>query len=95
MLVEHGLTDSNELYKFVGGIFMSISSAKLNVPYLQTVYQADAAHMKFDKYTLYSCYGITPNCKFGNQDKEGWVKFWEFAKRVHPCLKFQLQIETP
>ncbi len=23
---------------------------------------------------------------FGNEDREGWVKFWEFAKRVHPRL---------
>jgi hypothetical protein len=60
MLVEHGLVDSNELHRFVGGIFMSISSAKQNVSYLQTVYQADATHVNFGKNTLYSCYGITP-----------------------------------
>ena len=65
------------------------------MPLLQTVYQADAAHMNFGKYTLYPCYGITANCNaslvalaivFGNEDKEGWVKFWEFAKSVHPYL---------
>jgi hypothetical protein len=47
---------------FLCGIFLSISGAKNTVPLLQTVYQADAAHMNFGKYTLYSCYGITANC---------------------------------
>ncbi len=61
---------------------MSIAPAKNSVPLLQTaVYQADAAHMNFGKYTLYSCYGITSNCNlfpvafgivFSNEDKEGW-----------------------
>ncbi len=62
------------------GVFLSISAAKNEVPLLQTVYQADAAHMNFGRYTLYSCYGITTNCNafpvafgiiFGNEDKEG------------------------
>jgi hypothetical protein len=60
-------------------IFLSISAAKNTVPCLQTVYQANAAHMNFGKYTLYSCYGITANCNafpvafgiiFGNEDKK-------------------------
>jgi len=81
--------------KFVTGIFLSISAAKKTVPLLSPVYQADAAHTKFGKYTLYSCYGITANCNafpvafgivFGNEDKEGWEKFWHFTKNQHPCL---------
>jgi transposase-like protein len=51
--------------------------------------------MSFGKYTLYSCYGTTANCNtfpvalailFGNEDKEGWVQFWNFAKSLHPSL---------
>jgi hypothetical protein len=82
MLVEGGLEDG--LHTFVSGIFMCTSAAKQTVPLLQTVYQADAAHMNFGKYTLYACYGITANRNaspvafgivFGNEDKEGWLSF--------------------
>ena len=60
------------------------------VPYLQNVFQADAAHMNFGKYTLFSCYGSTANANtspidfailFGNEDKAGWEAFFEFAKK--------------
>jgi hypothetical protein len=80
---------------FLCGIFLSISGAKNTVPLPQTVYQADAAHMNFGKYTLYSCYGITANCNafpvaigiiFGNEDKDGWERFWKFTSTQHPCL---------
>ncbi len=65
---------------------MSYSNAV--VPYLQDVFQADAAHMNFGKYTLFSCYGSTANANtspiafailFGNEDKASWEAFWEFA----------------
>jgi hypothetical protein len=71
--------DNTAAPTFLCGIFLSISGAKNTVPLLQTVYQADAAHMNFGKYTLYSCYGITANCNafpvafgiiFGNEDKD-------------------------
>jgi hypothetical protein len=51
--------------------------------------------MSFGKYTLYSCYGTTANCNtslvafgilFGNEDKDGWIEFWNFAKSIHPSL---------
>ena len=80
---------------FVTGVFLSTAAAKNSVPLLQTVYQADAAHMNFGKYTLYSCYGITANCNalpvalgivFGNEDREGWGLFWKFAKSHHPMI---------
>jgi hypothetical protein len=83
------------LHKFVSGIFLATSTAKQNVPMLQMVYQSDAAHMNFGKYTLYSCYWITADCNaspvafgivFGNEDKSGWVEFWTFAKKIYPCL---------
>ena len=72
---------------------MSYSNAV--VPYLQDIFQADAAHMNFGKYTLFSCYGSTANANtspiafailFGNEDKASWEVFWEFAKEQHPCL---------
>ena len=34
---------------FVTGVFLSIDAAKDSVPLLQTIYQADAAHMNFGK----------------------------------------------
>jgi hypothetical protein len=74
------------------------------VPHLQRLFQADACHMNFGKYTLYSCYGTTANCNtflvafailFGNEDKDGWVQFWEFAKSLHPSLnRFDTTIIT-
>ena len=50
MIVEGGLL--NELHKFVSGIFMCTSAATQTAPLLQTVYQADAAHMNFDTYLI-------------------------------------------
>jgi hypothetical protein len=70
--------------KFFSGIFFSTSGAQKALPFLQRVFEADACHMNFGKYTLYSCYGTTANCNtypvafgilFGNEDKEGWMDF--------------------
>jgi hypothetical protein len=70
--------------RFLCETFLSISAAKIIVPLLQTVYQADAAHMNFGKYTIYSCCGITANCNafpvafgiiFDNNDKDGCDRF--------------------
>jgi hypothetical protein len=80
---------------FVSGICFSVTGARNVVPHLQRVFQADACHMNFGKYTLYSCYGTTANCNtfpvaiaffFGNEGKDGWVQFWNFAKSLHPSL---------
>ena len=69
--------------------------AENTVPLLQSVFQADAAHMNFGKYTLYSCYGTTANGNtfpvaiaiiFGNEDKDGWTRFWKFVKTIHPSI---------
>ncbi len=81
--------------KFFTGILFSTPGAQKAVPFFQQVFQADACHMNFGKYTLYSCYGTTANCNtypvafkifFGNEDKEGWMDFWDFAKSVHPSI---------
>jgi hypothetical protein len=51
--------------------------------------------LSFRKYALSSCYGTTANCNtypvafgilFGNEDKEGWMGFGDFAKSVHPSI---------
>ena len=90
--------------KFMSGIFISISAAQRVVPHLQRVIQADACHMNFGKYTLYSCYGTTANCNtfpvamailFGNEDKEGSVQFWKFALSLHPSLDLEEQPSSP
>ncbi len=81
--------------KFVTGVFFSTIPARTVVSLLQTAYQADAAHMNFGQYTLFLCYGTTANSNafpialaivFGNEAKDSWVKLWQFAKGVHPCL---------
>jgi hypothetical protein len=55
-----GLEDGPQ-YQFLTGIFISPSTSKKQVPFLQEVLQADAAHMNFGKYTLYSVYGTNAN----------------------------------
>ncbi len=81
--------------KFFSGILFSKLGARKAVPFLQQVFQADACHVNFGKYTFYSCYGTTANCNtypvafgilFGNEDKEGWKVFWNFAKLVHSSI---------
>jgi hypothetical protein len=77
------------------GIFISLSASKEQVPFLQEVLQADAAHMSFGKYTLYSVYGTNANgtmsalgfaLLFGNEDKQSWTQFWNFIKKTHPIV---------
>jgi hypothetical protein len=98
MLAQGGLgplSFGEEEPKFVTGVFFSTMPARTVVPLLQTTYQADAANTNFGKYTLISCYGTTANSNtfpialaivFDNETKDSWVKFWQFAKGVHPCL---------
>jgi hypothetical protein len=83
------------LLKFFSGILSSILGAQKAVPFLQQVFQADACHMSFGKYTLHSFYGTTANSNtypvafgilFRNEDKEGLMDFWDFAKLVHRSI---------
>jgi hypothetical protein len=80
-----GFEDGPQL-KFLTGIFISPSTSKEQFPFLQEVLQADAAHMSFGKYTLYSVYGTNANgtmsvlgyaLLFGNEDKKSWTQFLE------------------
>jgi hypothetical protein len=68
-------------FEFLAGIFISSSTSKEQFPFLQEVLQADAAHMSFGKYTLYSVYGTNANGTmsalgfaflFGNEDKQSF-----------------------
>jgi hypothetical protein len=95
VLEQAGLLDVASKTQFVSGIFLSLAQARSTVPLLPNVYQADAAHTNFGKYTLYSCLGIDANSNtfpvalaliFGNEDKEGWVWFWEIVKNLHGCV---------
>ncbi len=82
-------------FRFLMGIFISPSTTKEQFPFLQEVLQADAAHMSFEKYTLYSVYGTNANgtmsalgfaLLFGNEDKQSWTQFWNFIKKAHPII---------
>ena len=81
--------------KFLTGIFIATSTSKLQGPFLQDVIQADAAHMSFGKYTLFSAYANTANGTMaplgftmivGNEDMMNWVRFWKFIWSVHPII---------
>jgi hypothetical protein len=79
----------------VHGILFAPSTSKRTAPYLKCIYQADAAHLNWGKYTLYSAYGTTAEAQcstiafgilFGNEDKESWKQFWTFTVGVHPWM---------
>jgi len=81
--------------KFLNGIFVAPLFAKANVPHLQKVFMADACHLNFGKYTLFSCYGVTANSNtspvafaiiFGNKSTSTWRQFWKYALELHPSL---------
>jgi hypothetical protein len=80
---------------FLDGIFFTPSFSQGTVPELQRLFMADACHLNFGKYTLYSCYGISANANmfpvrfaiiFGNENLLGWKAFWRFVIKIHPCL---------
>jgi len=81
---------------FLHGIFFAPSFSQATVPELQHLVMADACHLNFGRYTLYSYYGITANSNmfpvgfaivFGNENLFSWKEFWKFIIELHPCLK--------
>lgn len=89
------LGDEVDAYSFVTEFFFSPSTAKESVPRLQRVFQADAAHTAFGKYTLFSMYGTSANgtmfpvalgLVFGNETKASWVSFCKFVADTHPTI---------
>ena len=86
--------DENRL-QFLNGIFFAPSFVKQTVPQLQKVFMADACHLHFGKYTLFSCYGMTANSNaspvafailFGNENTSTWRQFWKYCRDLHPCI---------
>jgi hypothetical protein len=82
-------------FQFLTGIFISPSTSKKQSPFLQKVLQADAAHMRFGKYTLHSVYVTNANgamsalgfaLLFGNEDTQSWMQFWKFIKKTHQIV---------
>jgi hypothetical protein len=64
-LLVNQLGSKNDGLTFLNGMFFVTSFAKTSVPYLKDMFMADACHLQFGKYTLFSCYGITaktPTC---------------------------------
>lgn len=53
--------DFDDEYKFIIEILFAPGTATHTVKYLQDVFQADAAHLQYGKYTFYSSYGSTAN----------------------------------
>ncbi len=60
------------------------SFAQKTVPHLKGMFMADACHLNFGKYTLFSCYGVTANenmspvafaILFGNECGYAWKQF--------------------
>jgi hypothetical protein len=98
MLMDGGLSlpaEVGEESKFFTGIIFSPSYCKDAVPELQDLYQVDACHTQFGKYTLYSLYGTTANCNtfpiafailFGNECREGWTMFFTAVGQWHPTF---------
>ncbi len=81
--------------RFLHGIFFTPSFSQKTVPELQTLFTADACHLNFGKYTMFTCYGITANANmlpvgfaliFGNQNDASWKEFWHFIARTHSSM---------
>ncbi len=75
--------DENWL-QFLNGKFFAPSFVKRTVPQLQKAFMADACHLHFGKYMLFSCYGMTANSNtspvaftilFGNENTSSWRQF--------------------
>ena len=89
------LGSKNDGFQFLNGIFFVPSFAQKTVPHLKDMFMADACHLNFGKYTLFSCYGITANANmspvafailFGNESGYAWKQFWEFVVEIHPSI---------
>ncbi len=81
--------------RFLHGVFFTPSFTQKTVPELQTLFVADACHLNFGKYTMFTCYGITANANmspvgfaiiFGNENGASWKEFWCFIVQTHPSI---------
>jgi hypothetical protein len=80
---------------FFDRVLFAPSFVQKTVPHLQKTYTANACHLNFGKYTLFSCYSITANSNmslvgfaiiFGNKNTSNWTKFWEYVLKLHPSM---------
>jgi hypothetical protein len=80
---------------FLDRVLFAPSFVQKTIPHLQKTYMADACHLNFGKYTLFSCYGVTANYNmspvafailFGNKNTSNWTKFWEYVLKLHPLM---------
>jgi hypothetical protein len=94
-LLVNQLGSKNDGLTFLNGMFFVPLFAKTRVPFLKDMFMADACHLQFGKYTLFSCYGITANANmssvafailFGNENGTTWKQFWEFCVDIHPTM---------
>ena len=95
MLVNQLGYKSQECTRFLHGVFFTPSFSQKTVPELQTLFTADACHLNFGKYTMFTCYGITANANmspvgfaviFGNENGDSWTEFWRFIVKTHPSI---------
>ncbi len=80
---------------FLHGLFFGRFFSKAIVPELETVFKANACHLNFGKYTMFSCYGVTANANmlpvgfaiiFGNENTSSWKKIWRLILCTHPSI---------
>jgi hypothetical protein len=80
---------------FLDGVLFAPLFVQKTVPHLQKTYMADACHLNFGKYTLFSCYGVTVNSNmspvgfaiiFRNKNTSNRTKFWEYVLKLHPSM---------
>ncbi len=80
---------------FLDGVLFAPLFVQKTIPHLQKTYMADACHLNFGKYTLFSCYGVTANSNmspvafailFGNKNTSNWTKFWDYVLKLHPSM---------
>jgi hypothetical protein len=86
---------SRECTRFLHGVFFTPSFSQKTVVDLQALFMADACHLNFGKYTMFTCYGITANANmlpvgfaiiFGNENGDSWKEFWRFIVKTHPSI---------
>jgi hypothetical protein len=94
-LIIEKLGRKGDCAQYLHRIYSTPSFAQQTVPELKRLFMADACHVNFGKYTLFSCYGITANgnmspvgfvIAFRNENGSTWNEFWNFVKDIHPLL---------
>ncbi len=55
------LGSNSDNVSFLDGVMFAPSFVQKTIPHLQKTYMADACHLNFGKYTLFSCAGVTAN----------------------------------